>query len=326
MSFYPSGKVYREMRYIDDQLDGLYKEFNENGNLILTMQYREGKIQEENEKTAYQDEIDFRRIVNDKGVLVSTGSYSKDKPIGIHRFYDEQGKITGGKIYDDTGDILSEGIINEEGSKEGEWKDYYPTGEVRGSGVYKNNQQSGKWSFFYRNGKKEQEGTYLRGLYDGKWTWYYDNGNIWREESYFNGREDGESVEYDIQGNIITKGEYINGEKEGPWFYKVNDHTEEGKYQTGLKSGIWKYYYDDGVLQFEGEFSQDLPEGKHKFYDPNGVLREERYYIRGIREKNWKKYDELGNLVLTVTYKDDQEYRINGTRIDLPKPSVTTLK
>jgi antitoxin component YwqK of YwqJK toxin-antitoxin module len=325
INIYPSGKINKEMTYVDDQLNGIYKEYNENGNLVLSLKYLDGKIVEDKEKFTAQDNIDFRRQVNEKGVLVSTGSYLNEKPVGIHRLYNEQGKVSGAKIYNDSGFTVSEGIVDETGSKEGDWKDFYSTGELRATGAYRNNQQSGKWNFYYKNGKKEQEGSYLRGLYDGIWTWYYDNGNIWREETYFNGKEDGLATEYDEIGNIITKGEYINGEKEGLWFYKVNDHTEEGNYQTGLRSGVWKYYYEDGTLQFEGKFEQDQPHGKHKYYYPSGVLSEERYYVRGVREKNWKKYDELGNLQMTITYNRDQEYRINGVKIDLPKGSIQTI-
>ncbi len=325
MTFFPSGKVNKEMKYLDDKLDGLYKEFNENGNLVISLKYKEGKITEDQEQIALQDNIDFRTELNDKGVLVSSGSFIKDKPVGVHRYYNEQGKVIDAKIYNDFNNVMSEGIIDETGSKEGDWKDYYDSGELKAVGTYRDNLQTGRWSFYYKDGKKEQEGSYLRGLYDGLWTWYYENGNVWREESYFNGKEDGVATEYDELGNIITKGEYINGEKEGPWYYKVNDHTEEGSYQTGLRSGIWKYYYEDGVLQFEGNFEQGLAEGKHKYYYPNGILKEERFYVRGVREKNWKKYDEQGNLEMTITYKSDKEFRINGVKISLPKGSIQTI-
>ncbi len=325
-TFYPDGKVSKEMKYIDDKLDGYYKEFNENGNLILSLKYIDGKIVANQEDVAKQEEIDFRRQFDDNGKLISSGGFRENKPVGVHRYYDNSGRVLNARIYDDFANMVSEGLVDETGSKEGPWKDLYPTGEIKAVGAYRENRQSGKWSFFYKNGKKEQEGNFLRGLYDGQWIWYYPNGNIWREESYFNGREDGPMVEYSDSGVVITKGEFINGEKEGEWFHKVNDHTETGSYQSGLRSGEWKYFYDNGTVQFVGEFNQDLPEGKHKYYYPNGIIKEERYYRRGVRDKNWKKYNELGNLEMTITYKNDIEYRINGVKINLPKGSVQTIK
>lgn len=325
-TFYPDGKVQKEMKYINGKFDGYYKEFNEYGNLILSLKYEEGKIIETQSELAIKEDVDYRRQFDENGKLLSSGGYKNNLPVGVHRFYDKNGKVSNAKIYDDFGRQISEGIVDETGSKEGPWKDFFPTGQIKAIGKYLANLQSGAWSYFYINGKKEQEGSYLKGLYDGSWLWYYQSGNVWREENYFNGREDGPMVEYSDSGVVITKGEFINGEKEGEWFYKVNDHTEIGSYQSGLKDGTWKYFYEDGTLQFIGNFNQDLPEGKHKYYYPNEVLKEERYYVRGVREKNWKKYDELGNLELTITYKNDIEYRINGEKINLPKGSVQTIK
>ena len=39
----------------------------------------------------------------------------------------------------------------------------------------------------------------------------------------------------------------------------------------------------------------------------------------GIKEKNWKKYDGEGNLVMTITYKNDEEAKVNGVKVDLPE-------
>ena len=79
-------------------------------------------------------------------------------------------------------------------------------------------------------------------------------------------------------------------------------------------------------MHFEGEFSQGMAQGKHKYYYPNGELKEERYYEMGIREKNWKKYDLEGNLEMTITYRNDTEYRINGIKVNLPKGSIRIIK
>jgi len=325
-TFYPDGKVQKEMKYTNDKYDGFYKEFNDNGNLILSIKYQEGKIIDNQVDLTIKDEIDFRRQFDDSGLLLSSGGYKDNLPVGVHRYYNKSGKIISARIYDDLGNKVSEGIVDETGSKEGPWKDFFISGEVKAVGAYLSNLQSGKWTYFYKNGSKEQEGSYLRGLYDGSWVWFHPDGSIWREENYFNGREDGPMVEYSDSGKVITRGEFINGEKEGEWFYQVNDHSEIGNYQSGLREGIWNYYYEDGTLQFQGDFHQDLAEGKHKFFYPDGVLKEERYYKRGIREKNWKKYDEKGNIELTITYKNDIEYRINGEKINLPKGSVQTIK
>ena len=86
---------------------------------------------------------------------------------------------------------------------------------------------------------------------------------------------------------------------------------------TGAKNGLWKTYYKDGQLHHSGHFVQGSPDGRHVFYYPDGkTLKEEQYYVMGRRDKNWKKYNEDGSLFLTVTYRNDEEVRINGIRID----------
>jgi len=326
IEFYPNGKIHKEMNYKEDLLDGLYKEFDKNGNLIIVLKYEKGKLVERSEVEAEQQLLDVKREFNDEGNLIFSGSYKNDVPVGIHRFYDNNGEVINAIIYDNLGRKISEGIVDLEGIRKGKWKDFYPEGELRAEGIYRSNRKTGKWTFYYLNGTTEQVGAYLRGMPDGLWKWYYENGNIKREENYFNGREDGEMIEYSNDGTIIARGSYINGEKEGEWVYTVADHKEIGSYQTGLRSGTWKFYFTNGNLKFEGDFTQGLSNGKHKYYYPDGELKEERYYEMGIREKNWKKYDKLGNLIMTITYRNDVEYRINGIKVRLPKGSRTIIK
>lgn len=324
--FYPDGRLLREISYTDNQPDGIYKEYSETGSVTQIMKYEKGLVVENDKEILMPEELDIRRDFNTEGKVIFTGSYRKNTPVGIHRYYDSGGKVINAIVFDENGNKVSEGVVTDAGSREGQWKDFYLTGEVRAIGNYQDNRRTGRWTFYYKNGVKEQEGSYLRGLADGEWIWYYENGSVLREESYFNGREDGMSTEYSPEGKILTQGNFINGEKEGKWIQDIGDHREEGNYQTGLRTGQWKYYYPDNVLHFEGKFLNGQPNGRHKYYYPDGTLMEDRYYEMGIREKNWKKYDEMGNLTLTVNYRNDIEFRINGERIDLPKGSVTIIK
>ena len=92
-----------------------------------------------------------------------------------------------------------------------------------------------------------------------------------------------------------------------------------GNFITGLRDGKWRYFYADSTLKFEGYYIQGNPDGKHKLYYNDGVLKEERYYVMGIKEKNWRKFDAQGNLVMTITFKDDVEKRVNGVKVNLPE-------
>jgi antitoxin component YwqK of YwqJK toxin-antitoxin module len=323
--YYENGRIKKEEHYLDNQLHGYYREFDGKGDLVMALRYERGTIVEEIDEDM-KELLDMKSTYDSEGRLIFTGAYKEGVPVGIHRFFDTAGVVENAYLYNELGQKVSEGIIDAQGNRKGEWTDFYPTGEVRAKGGYLNNQRSGPWTFFFRKGAIEQKGRFERDRFMGIWNWYYPNGNKWREESYFNGREDGMFVEYDRGGNILTKGDYIGGEKEGEWIYQVGDHVERGSYVIGLREGIWKYYYPDGALKYEGSYSQGNPDKRHKFYYPDGSLKEEQYYVMGIREKNWKKYDKEGNLVMTITYKNNEELRINGVKIKLPESDIKLIR
>jgi len=324
-AYYENGKIKKEEHYLDNQLHGYYREFDGRGELVMAMRYERGKIMEEIDEDM-KELLDMKSTFDLEGRLIFTGGYIDGVPLGIHRFFDTAGVVENAYLYNELGEKVSEGIIDEQGKRKGAWTNFYSTGEVRAKGTYVNNQRSGNWTYYFRKGGIEQKGKFERDRFRGIWNWYYPNGNKWREESYFNGREDGMFVEYDPVGNILTRGDYISGEKDGEWIYQVGDHEERGTYVIGLREGTWKYYYPNGALKYEGSFSQGNPDKRHKYYHPNGALKEEQYYELGIREKNWKKYDSEGNLVMTITYKNNEEQRINGIRIKLPESDIKLIR
>ena len=323
--YYENGQVKKEEHYLDNQLHGYFREYDGRGDLVMAMRYERGEIMEEFDEDL-REILDMKSTYDRQGRLVFTGAFKEGIPVGIHRFYDTIGVVENAHLYNELGQKIGEGVIDEQGRKIGSWKDYYPGGERRANGSYLNNLKSGPWTYYFIKGGIEQKGRFERGRFQGLWLWYYPNGNTWREESYFNGREDGLYIEYDRNGKILTKGDYISGERDGEWMYQVGDHEERGTYVIGLREGVWKYFFRDGQQKYEGAYLQGNPDKRHKHYYPSGVLKEEQFYEMGISEKNWKKYDEDGNLVMTITYKSNVEYRINGSRVRLPESDVTLIR
>ena len=323
-SYYTNGRIMIESNYKDDILNGPYKEYDEDGNLRVMLQYAKGNLIEEID-TAEMG-IEIRNETDNDGNIVYSGSYKKSIPVGIHRFYDKNGNVINAYLYSDFGIKLGEGIITSEGKKEGEWSYFNMDGSVRSRGNFSNNLEQGGWKYYYRNGRTEQTGVFKNGKADGLWKWYYENGDLKREEEYIGGKEEGIYVEYDTLGGIITNGSYFDGQREGEWFYKAGDYSEKGKFVGDLKDGKWQAFYSDGKLKYEGNYIQGNPDGEHIFYYPNGMIKETNYYIMGISEKNWKKYDENGLLLITITYRDNKEYRINGERVELPDVDVKLIE
>ncbi|MDX9726705.1 MAG: hypothetical protein RBT38_10000 [Bacteroidales bacterium] len=323
-NFYPGGGIRSEMNYRDDQLHGYYKEYDNRGILVLTMLYDSGAVVKSEVEDEPDIEIENRYDQNNR--LVYSGPFRNKIPVGVHREFSPDGKVTNSRVYNDTGLLISEGIVDESGRYNGRWKDFYPDGKTAAEGQYTDSRRTGIWRYYNSAGKLEQTGSYNNGRPDGLWTWYYETGEVLREEEYFQGQRDGIYTEYSQTGEIIARGQFTDGEKNGPWKYKSGDNTEEGNYIIGLRDGLWKSYYPDGNMRFKGTYVQGNPDGQITYFYENGRPREEQFYRMGIRQKTWKKYDEEGIQILAITYKDDVETSINGVKTDLPESDVRLIK
>jgi antitoxin component YwqK of YwqJK toxin-antitoxin module len=308
-----NGTIKSEKVYRGGVLDGYAKEFDQSGKLVSSVHYDEGKIiQDKNADTLNIDE----RVTYYENKKVKSRYYFRNNiPIGIHRDYNEEGKVIKSVIYNENGTIVSRGIINDDGSREGKWNHFFENGQVKSEGEYVNNRQHGVWQFYFKEGKKEQTGNFSNGYFDGEWTWFYPDGSVARKENYKSGKRDGLFFELSKMGDTTIVGKYNEGLQNGLWIYCVGDIIEKGKYVNDLRQGTWRGYYSNGKLMYEGHFQQGYPNGKFLFYYESGLLKEEQYYLNGIKEKVWKKYNTDGNLFLTILYRSDMEVKVNGVNI-----------
>jgi uncharacterized protein len=322
--FFTDGKIKSESTYKDNLLHGYYKEYDTKGNLVLTMLYEEGAIVKSNVDD--QPDIEIISKKDQDGKVIYSGPYRNKIPVGIHREFGKDGKVTNSYQYNNNGLLMGEGIIDEAGNRNGNWKDFYPDGKIQAEGQYNDNRRTGKWKFYNISGKVEQTGSYNNGRPDGLWQWYYESGTILREEEYFQGQRDGHLTEYTPTGEVITQGQYSDGERNGEWKSKTGEISEEGKYIMGLKDGIWRSFYPNGKLKSKNFFSQGNADGEQTFYYESGKVKEEQHYNNGIKEKTWKKFDEEGIPVLVIAYRNDTEVSINGMKIKLPENDTKLIQ
>ncbi|MCK7542379.1 MAG: hypothetical protein MZV63_71655 [Marinilabiliales bacterium] len=96
---------------------------------------------------------------DDAGKLIYSGPFKEGIPVGIHREYNRerhQSRIRA--IYNDNGVLISEGIVDEEGNRNGAWKDYSAGGAVIAEGTYTDSRRTGIWKFYNSSGRLEQAG------------------------------------------------------------------------------------------------------------------------------------------------------------------------
>jgi antitoxin component YwqK of YwqJK toxin-antitoxin module len=310
--FWENGNLKEEGNFQNDKKQGFFKYYDEAGNFISVEKYDTDNLIVDAPETR---QMEVRTAYHANGKPSITATYYKGVQDGIRREFDENGFVIKGYVFAN-GILKFEGITDEQGKRQGLWKEFYATGELKSQGNYIDSKLDGAWKFYFENQKVEVEGKYKNGKKEGVWYWYYPDGEILQEENWSNGKLDGDFVEYDENRTIRTQGTYFEGTEEGEWLYVQGHAIEKGVYFDGMRSGLWTTQWKtDAKPISEIEYDQDLYNGKYVLYHANGKIRETGKYSGGERTGIWYLYDEEGELLLTTVYVEGREIQWNDYKL-----------
>lgn len=311
VGFYTSGKVKVEQVYMDGKMSGYQRAYDNSGQMTRSILFQgDSIIQEDSSVMAFSEPVETLHYYPDS-TLKFRGLYRDSLPVGVHRFYDSIGNIAKSFTYDNWGTLISEGIVDENGKKQGEFNLFYPNGNIQASGKFVNNLRQGKWKFYDELGTVIQAGIYKDNKYHGPWKWLYSDGSTRRYEEYSNGVEHGKVKEYDSVGNHIVVGTYKSGLKEDDWMIIDADNKQIGAFKFDVKVGVWEHVYlASGKKRFYGEFKSGKPVGKHSYFYESGKPERIETYKNGKKHKAWPYYNKDGSLKYTVFYKRGKEVRV----------------
>lgn len=228
-----------------------------------------------------------------------------------------------------SGQVSSEGwLVN--GKPEGYWKNYHENGRIKSEGNRKQFLLDGPWKFYNEEGELTLEINYVQGKRQGDrvvWlpeeivrenfendirqglTRHFDkSGRLLKTTPFVNGLEDGMSLSYDTTGTIIELVQYRRGfitSRE-----RINRRDHEGR-----PNGLWKWFYEDGILKAEGTFKNGLRNGFFKNYDRQGNLLTIEKYTDDVLEESAKEVAILeyrrdfwpdGKIKTEATYRQGQ--------------------
>ena len=88
--------------------------------------------------------------------------------------------------------------------KDGNFEEYFKSGQLKEKGIVKNGVLDGIWESYYENGQLNTQTTYNKGKNNGYYTSYYDNGQIKFETIYINNIRQNFKW-YDMDGNLIQE-------------------------------------------------------------------------------------------------------------------------
>jgi len=312
--FWDNGNLKMEGSFQNDKKHGFFKHYDEAGNFKSVEKYDNDVLIIDAPETR---QLEVRTAYHTTGRPSIRATYYKGVPEGIRREYDESGKVIRGYVFAN-GVLKFEGITDEDGKRQGLWREFYPTGELKSEGYYINSEQDGVWKFFFQNQDLELEGHYKDGKKEGVWYWYYPDGEVLQEENWHQGTLDGDFIEYDESGNVVVKGAYLEGTEEGEWIYVQGNATERGVYYDGMRTGLWTIKWRDGKLMSEIEYDQGVFHGKYVLYHDTGRVRISGKCSGGERVGVWHLYDEDGELILTTVYVDGREIQWDSYKLSEP--------
>ena len=310
--FWENGLLSMEGAYLNGKKNGFFKYYNEEGVFDRIEKWENDILIEDAIETK---QLDRKVEYHSNGKIKIEAYYYKGVPEGIRREYSAEGKVIKSYLFSN-GMLMGEGIVDDNGKKQGDWKEFYESGALRAAGKYLNSKPIGEWIYYFEDKPIEITGSYTRkGEKEGEWLWYYPNGNLLSKETYSEGLLDGENFSLTIEGDTLECGKFVAGQEEGKWYY-INDSVRvEGNYSDGKREGVWKTYYANGKLKSSQSYSHNELDGKIAEFWENGAKKLESTYINGLLNGNEYKYDEEGNVLFITTYRMGIETKYNGVKV-----------
>lgn len=302
-----------EGTYRDDLKHGYWKYYQSNGNLIRIEYWLNGVLQEGDDQTT---KMEIRRTIHPTtGEIATIGAYQDGEREGVHQTFDEDGNLLSSELYRDN-ILLAQGMYDERGRRQGEWKYFYPDGTLKAIGDYVDDLRMNQWKYFFRDSTLEQIGRYYADAPDGTWRWYFENGELRKEQEFRDGLENGSVVEYNDSNEVIVTGQFIDGLRTGIWVYSSHNVIETGEFSLGERTGKWEIRWTDIDQISELTYWVDgVLDGQYIKYYPDGTIRWRGKYVDGEKDGVWEHFASNGARIVTVEYELGEELKYNGTRL-----------
>ncbi len=192
---------------------------------------------------------------------------------------------------------------DKKGKKQGEWGKFYPNGQPKYIGNFKDDMPVGEFQHFYETGKPQSVQTYTDATHS-KAVFYEPDGITVSSQGAYVGKEKDGKWEYFSKGKPTLVENFKEGKKHGMKISYNKDGIvmEEIPYVDDKIHGTAKYYLGDGKLYYTVEYVKGLKEGKYVAYDGSDKIVETGSHKNDKREGDWITYDEKGEVIETLVF------------------------
>ena len=200
--------------------------------------------------------------------------------------------------------------IDNKGRRQGAWRDFYPNGQLRYEGQFKNDKCKGTFRYYDEQGSLKATNDFDKTGERALNKTYAPNGRVVATGYYLNQKKDGEWKYYDANSGQLRLVEDNKAGKVHGWsrLYNPNNGVlaEETQYIEGHPEGQCRKYSDTGVLLMECQYNNGMLNGSTRSYYPNSVLKEEGQYVNGAKTGVWKTYNEDGDLIAEEAFGEQE--------------------
>lgn len=206
-----------------------------------------------------------------KDNIKEIGHWKDGKQNGLFQLYTEEG-------------ILVDDANFKEGERDGLTEQFYnDTGKLRVSANYKNGVLDGEFKAYYPNGNLQGEVTYKNGEMNGEYREYNENKNIRLSGSYKNNLQDGEWKSYLEDGTLETIVNYKDGELNGlkEDYYKNGNVWIRQEFKNNDLDGVYEVYYENGNPQLKAKIKNGQTIEEQRFNHDGTPYNEEKIIING---------------------------------------------
>ena len=327
--WYPNGTKQRHAQYSDGILDGDYATWHVNGKRSETRTYKQGSLTGEikqwhaNGRISAFGKVDGQKIhweryfntgkIGLKGSVEATGDVldlgDNVQPTGAWSIFSPSGKVTvkmqfrSGRASGTYKRFFANGkpmmvMPYKDGKPSGVHQHYHANHQLKQSQEFAKRGRGkphGLFNRYYPSGLEQEAGTYRNGKKDGVWKTFHRNGLVAEVDDHRSAPV--RRISYDRDGAKIAQGALKKGLKHGPWTHFDSFETKRsaGSYDRGVRTGLWRFWGQDGKPLAKGEFDTNGRRvGAWRYDHPGGgkwflikALKattkggEERYLLRG---------------------------------------------
>jgi antitoxin component YwqK of YwqJK toxin-antitoxin module len=287
--YYEDGSVHYERMYKNGQIDGVVKEYYKDGTLKAGMYFENGVVNGE-----------FRKYFPN-GQLGIELSMKNDKRQGEYKSYYKNGAL------------MEDGMFNE-GKTEGNFKEYYENGNVKMDYFYKNDKKNGLCKEFHKNGSIRAK-------------WIYKDGAL-----------QGISYVFNKSGEVKAELQYENDKREGlcKEFYNNGSISEEWNYKNGVLQGISYVFNKNGEIIAELQYENDkmvkrtksntlTKIGKALYIHPGTKMKFPKR-VGKFKKDKIEIYDKKTKNVGIHYYNQDRKAPVTISVFNYPKPKGVDLQ